>query len=64
MRKIQKKGYLNYKDACAVISYWGWIKRSNSYYFYRKYVKPIVSVGYAKKVVSMHDKAYNLCAYS
>ena len=28
------------------------------------YSSPIVSVGYAKKVVSMHDKAYNLCAYS
>lgn len=60
MAKIRKKGYLGYKDACAVVSYWGWLKRSNSYQFYHKYVKPIVSIGYAKKVVSMHDKAHNL----
>lgn len=65
MKKIRKKGFLNYKDACAVVSYWGWIKRSNSYQFYHKYVKPIVSVGYAKKVVSLHDKKANsLCANS
>jgi len=59
MRKIQKKGYLNYKDACAVISYWGWIKRSNSYDFYQKTVKPVVSVGFAKKVVSDVAKIRN-----
>lgn len=60
MRKIQKKDALTPRDACAVISYWGWIKRSDSYNFYHKYVKPIVSVGYAKKVVSSNAKANNL----
>lgn len=60
MRKIQKKDTLTPKDACAVISYWGWIKRSDSYNFYHKYVKPIVSVGYAKRVVSSNAKANNL----
>mgnify|MGYP000849113210 FL=1 len=60
MRKIQKKDVLTSKDACAVISYWGWIKRSDSYNFYHKYVKPIVSVGYAKKVVSNYAKANNI----
>lgn len=64
MRKIQKKGELNYKDACAVISYWGWIKRSDSYNFYHKYVKPVVSVGHAKKVVSNYAKTNNLCSDS
>ena len=56
MQKIKKKGYLNHQDACTVISYWGWIKRSNSYNFYHKYVKPIANVGKAKKVVSKHDR--------
>ena len=60
MRKIQKKDVLTPKDACAVISYWGWIKRSDSYNFYHKYVRPIISVGYAKKVVSNYAKANNL----
>lgn len=59
--KIAKKGTLNYKDACAVVSYWGWMKRSNSFKFYHKYVKPIVSVGFAKKVVSEIAKIRN-CA--
>lgn len=56
MRKIKKKGYLNYPDACAIISYWGWITRSDSYRFYTKYIKPYVSVGQAKKVVSNYAK--------
>ena len=59
MRKISRKTILNYKDACAVISYWGWIKRSNSYNFYNKNVKPIVSIGVAKKVVSGYAKIRN-----
>lgn len=56
VRKIQKKGYLNEKDASAVISYWGWIKRSNSFYFYHKYVKPVVPIRLARKVVSINAK--------
>ena len=63
--KIQKKGRLNYNDACAVVSYWGWIKRSDSYQFYNKHVKPIVSVGKAKKAVSIYArKALRLCSNS
>ena len=57
INKISKKQELNYKDACAVISYWGWIKRSNSYNLYNKYVKEKVSLRKARKVVSMHGKA-------
>ena len=60
-RKISKKRTLSYIDACAVISYWGWIKRSNSYNFYNKYVKSVVSIKAAKKVVSRHAKARSLC---
>jgi len=57
-KKISKKSHLNYKDACAVISYWGWIKRSNSFYFYNKHVKPIISVRAAKKAVSHYAKVW------
>lgn len=56
IRKVEKKGYLNEKDASAIISYWGWIKRSNSYYFYHKNVKSIVPIKLARKVVSMNAK--------
>jgi hypothetical protein len=54
--KIRKKGALNYLDACAVVSYWGWVKRSDSFRFYHRYVKSTVSVGFAKKVVSQVAK--------
>jgi hypothetical protein len=58
-KKIKKKGRLSYKDACAVISYWGWIKRSNSYHFYQN-LKKLVSLNDARKVVSKHGKARSL----
>jgi hypothetical protein len=57
--KIKKKGFLNYKDACAIVSYWGWMKRSDSYYFYHKYVKPVMNIEFAKKVVSDVAKIRN-----
>ena len=57
--KIGKKGHLNYKDSCAVVSYWGWIKRSDSYNFYNKYIKPTLTVGFAKGVVSDVAKIRN-----
>ena len=54
--KISKKKWLNYKDASAVISYWGWIKRSDSYSFYNSKLKPLVDINRARKVVSNHGK--------
>ena len=60
MNKIYKKGYLNEKDASAIVSYWGWIKRSDSFNFYHKNIKPIVSIKTAKKVVSVNAKIRNL----
>lgn len=54
--KIRRKGFLNESDASALISYWGWLKRSDSYYFYHKNIKPIVSIKDARKVVSINAK--------
>jgi len=54
--KIAHKGRLSYRDACAVVSYWGWIKRSDSYRFYHKYVKPFVSLADAKRTISTHAR--------
>lgn len=56
VRKIAKKGYLNEKDASAIISYWGWVKRSDSYHYYHKHIKPYVSIKLARKVVSINGK--------
>ncbi len=55
--KIARKGYLNYTDACAVVAYWGWIKRSDSYRFYEKYVKSKVSLAAAKGRISRYARA-------
>jgi RNA-directed DNA polymerase len=55
--KIGKKLYINQHDAAAIISYWGWIKRSNSYGFYTHYIKKHVSVNHCRKVVSNYAKA-------
>ena len=58
-RKISKKQRVNYKDACAVISYWGWLTRSDSYRFYNEKLKPLVDIKIARKVVSRHDNSRN-----
>ena len=59
-RKIAKKNRLSYKDACAVISYWGWIKRSNSYNFYNNVVKQLVNINKARKVISNYAKTNHI----
>lgn len=64
MNKISKKRSMNYSDASAIISYWGWIKRSDSYNFYNKNVKPKVNISRARKVVSKHGKANSVCRAS
>lgn len=56
IRKIKKKGFLNRKDASALLSYWGWIKRTDSYHYYHKYVKPFISIEQARRVVSINCK--------
>lgn len=52
--KIMCKKYLSFRDACAIISYWGWIKRSNSYLFFKKYFK--ISLTKAKGVIRNYAK--------
>lgn len=59
MRRIGKKGHLTPRDAAAVISYWGWIKRSDSYWFYHKHVKPYVTIQQARRTVSRHARIRN-----
>lgn len=56
MAKISKKEYLNYPDACAIVSYWGWIKRSDSFRFYQKHISGKISLVAAKGVIKYHAK--------
>lgn len=56
MAKIRKKPGLNKFDAAGVIAYWGWLKHSNSYNFYMKYMKPACTIKRAKEVISNGNK--------
>lgn len=56
LKKIAKKRFLNYSDACAVVSYWGWVKRSDSYRFYHRHIRSQVKLSDAKRVISNHAK--------
>lgn len=60
IKKIARKPTLAYRDACAVVSYWGWIKRSNSYHYYEQHVKPFVSLRKAKGVIRKYGKKNSL----
>lgn len=69
-QRINKKQNLTYRDACAVVSYWGWLKRSNSYRFYNETLKSLVNISAARKVVSYYgkcnsrNKACGICSNS
>jgi RNA-directed DNA polymerase len=54
--RIAKKGRLSVSDAAAIISYWGWIKHTNSHTFYHRYVSPFVTISAARRVVSLDGK--------
>ncbi|WP_204120328.1 RNA-directed DNA polymerase [Levilactobacillus wangkuiensis] len=56
MAKISKKPTLNRFDAASVIAYWGWLKHSDSYGFYMKYMKPACTIKRAKEVMSRGSK--------
>jgi RNA-directed DNA polymerase len=54
VKKIAKKEYLTYRDACAVMSYLGWIKRSNSFMFYKNNIEPFISIAKCKERIRAH----------
>ena len=54
-KKINKKNFLNVKDAYAIIAYNGWIVNSDSYIFYQKH-KPKYGLKKSKEAVSNYAK--------
>lgn len=55
-KRIYKKDKVHFKDACAIVSYYGWIKNSDSYKFYNNYISNYVSINKMKKIISEHTK--------
>lgn len=51
IKRISKKAILNRKDAGATISYYGSIKHTNSFKFYKKYIEGFVSLEKCKEVI-------------
>lgn len=65
VRKVNKKGRAaNYGDACAVISYMGWIKHSNSHNLFEARIRPYLHLGRMKNIVRRemrnHEELYKL----
>ena len=58
-KKIYKKSKISKTDAGAVMSYYGWIKHSNSYKLNEKYVKPYVNMAECKEVLKNENRKYN-----
>lgn len=56
IKKIYKKGKLNYTDAAATISYYGWLKHCDSYNFNQKYMKPYVNLKKCKGVIKNESR--------
>lgn len=52
IKRVYKKGKINYTDASAIISYRGWLKHSNSYNYQQKYLRPYIDIRKCKEVVS------------
>jgi len=59
MKKIKRKGRLCYRDACAIVSYWGWLKHTNSYKFYHDVIKQTATLKKAKGVISKYARKRN-----
>lgn len=55
-QKVYKKELISFKDATSIISYYGWIKHSDSYNFYHKRVKPYAMISEMKKIISSCGK--------
>lgn len=56
IKKIYKKGTINYTDASSILSYNGWLKHCDSNKFKEKYVRPYISLKKCKGVVKNEAK--------
>lgn len=51
IKKVYKKKKMTYLDACAIISYIGWLKHCDSHIFKDKYLNPYINIKKCKGVV-------------
>ena len=58
IKKVYKKGKINYLDASAIISYVGWLKHCDSHIFKEKYLDPYINIKKCKGVVRYASKNF------
>lgn len=62
VKKAYKKKKITYKDAAAIISYLGWIKHSDSHYYFITYIKPYINIKKLKEVIRNESrKQFTAC---
>ena len=54
--KISKKDKPSIYDCKQMLSYYGWLKHSDSYMYYLKYIQPIINFDELKRRVSEYDR--------
>lgn len=54
--RLAKKKKITLHDACSVVSYMGYIKYTDSYNYYKTWIKPKVSVKQCKNIIASHAK--------
>lgn len=59
VQSIYKKKTIIFKDACAMVSYNGWILNSDSYHFYNCRIKQFVKIQTMKQIISVYAKNNN-----
>jgi len=64
VRKVYKKKSYNKHNCMSIISYLGWIKHSNSYKFYQKWIKPYINVKRMKGVIRRENFKYGYAKQS
>ncbi len=58
IKKVYKKKKMTYLDACAIISYVGWLKHCDSNMFKNKYLNPYINIKKCKGVVKNARKNF------
>lgn len=56
IKKASKKTIITYQDACAMVSYVGWLKHCNSHKFKMKYLYPYIDIQKCKGVIGSEAK--------
>ena len=55
-RKIKRKGKTTWYDAVQMVSLLGWFWHTDTYGYYIRHIKPIISIKNLKKIISRHAK--------